>query len=439
MKKVVKFGGSSLADARQFQKVKNIIQSDPSRNIVVVSAAGKRFKDDNKVTDLLYLCHAHMKYGVSDDGIMKIIKERYISIRDELNLTLDLEEEFNVIQKQRSLENLDYLVSRGEYLCARLMSEYLGYDFVDAKDFIVFDFNGKLNREKTKEAFKKLNVLHPKMVVPGFYGAYVNQKIKIMSRGGSDITGSLLADLIDADVYENWSDVSGILMADPKIIRDPKRIESITYSELRELSYMGANVLHEEAIFPVREKNIPINILNTNDPTNPGTMILNDCSEWDKKQPAHFITGIAGKKDFTTITIYKSGISAEVGVALKAFEVLKKYGISVENMPCGIDSFSLIISTQALTNCQYELLSDLKSALEPESIRVSDHLSLIAVVGRGMVANPGISGQIFGELGINNINIQTISQGADELNIIVGVHNDDFEKTIQVIYEKFLR
>lgn len=436
--KIVKFGGSSLADANQFRKVKKIIESDESRKIVVVSAIGKRFKDDNKITDLLYLCHAHLQYSVSADNIFKIIEERYMQIKNDLHLDFDLEYEFELIKKNMSKENIDYLVSRGEYLCAKLMSEYLGYDFVDAKDFIIFDYNGKINMEKTKEAFMEIYPFHSHMVVPGFYGS-IASKIKIMSRGGSDITGSILADLLDAEVYENWSDVSGILVADPRIIREPKRIESITYNELRELSYMGANVLHDEAIFPVKEKNIPINIRNTNDPSNPGTMILNDCSKLDKENPPHMITGIAGKKDFTTITIYKNGISNETGVALKAFRVLEKYKISIENMPCGIDSFSLIISTQKINDCLYEILADLKEVLQPDSIRVSDHLSLIAVVGRGMVKNPGISGKIFGELGAHQINIQTISQGADELNIILGVNNDDFEKTIQVIYEKFIR
>ncbi|MGN1342959.1 MAG: aspartate kinase [Traorella sp.] len=437
--KIAKFGGSSLADATQFKKVKNIIQQDSNRKIVVVSAIGKRFKDDNKVTDLLYLCHAHLKYDVSFENIFQLIKERYISIKNELNLKIDLEKEFQIIRQTMSKDDLDYIVSRGEYLCAKMMSEYLGYDFIDAKDFILFDYNGKINFEKTKEEFMKNYLINQNIVVPGFYGSINKQKIKLMSRGGSDITGSILADILDADVYENFSDVSGILCADPRIVKQPKRIDRITYNELRELSYMGANVLHDEAIFPVKNKNIPINIRNTNDPDNPGTMILNDCSELDKKDPPHFITGIAGKKDFTSITIYKSGISSQPGVALKAFSVLNKYQISIENMPCGIDSFSLIVSTNKIQDHLYELLADLKEILEPDHIRVSDHLSLIAVVGRGMVKNTGISGKIFGELGNHQINIQTISQGADELNIILGVHNDDFEKTIQVIYEKFIR
>ena len=437
--KIVKFGGSSLADATQFKKVKAIIDSDSERKIVVVSAAGKRFKDDNKITDLLYLCHAHLKYGVSIDSIFNIIKERYISIKKELYLKTDLDYEFDLIRNTMSKDDVDYIVSRGEYLCAKLMAEYLGYDFIDAKDFIIFDYNGKVNLEKTKEEFMKIYPGHERIVVPGFYGSINKQKIKIMSRGGSDITGSILADIMDADVYENFSDVSGILCADPRIVDNPKRIDRITYSELRELSYMGANVLHDEAIFPVKKKNIPINIRNTNEPDNPGTMILNDCSELDKNDPPHFITGIAGKKDFTSITIYKSGSSNQVGIAVKAFNIFEKYKISIENIPCGIDSFSCIVSSSNIQDCLYEILAEIKEELEPDNIRVLDHLSLIAVVGRGMVKNTGISGKIFGELGNNQINIQTISQGADELNIILGVHNNDFEKTIKVIYEKFIR
>lgn len=437
--KIVKFGGSSLADANQFRKVKKIIQSDEKRQIVVVSAIGKRFKDDNKITDLLYLCHAHLQYHVSIENIFRIIEERYFAIKNELNLSIDLEKEFQIIRNSMSKDDVDYIVSRGEYLCAKMMSEYLGYTFIDAKDFILFDYNGKINMNKTKEAFLEYYSKYKKVVVPGFYGSINKQKIKLMTRGGSDITGSILADIVNAQVYENFSDVSGILCADPRIVTNPKRIESITYNELRELSYMGANVLHDEAIFPVKAKNIPINIRNTNDPDNPGTLILEDCSELDKKASPHFITGIAGKKDFTTITISKSGSSNQTGIALKAFRVLEKYNLSLENMPCGIDSFSLILSSNKLKECLYELIHDLKETLQPDTIRVSDHLSLIAVVGRGMVNNPGISGKIFGELGNNQINIQTISQGADELNIILGVHNDDFEKTIQVIYEKFIR
>lgn len=439
MIKVAKFGGSSVADASQFRKVKAIIEKDETRKIVVVSASGRRFKDDNKITDLLYLCQAHIKYSVSYDSIFHLIEERFQSIKNHLHLCYDLNKEFKII---RSIMNkntsIDAIVSRGEYLTACLMSEYLGYAFADAKDLIHFHYDGKLDHEKTKQAFDKIMRVHEKIVVPGFYGSLPNGEIHIMSRGGSDITGAILADLCDADVYENWTDVSGILVADPRIIENPKPIVSITYNELRELSYMGANVLHEEAIFPIKAKNIPINIKNTNDPDNPGTIILEDCSKLDAQNPPHIITGIAGKKDFTSVTIYRSGLSNEYGIVKNGLQVFANYKIPVDNVPMGIDSFSVVAASDKLNHCLYELIADLKEALSPDSIKVSDNLSLIAVVGRGMADSLGLSGKLFGELGANNINIRTISQGADELNILVGVDTKDFEKTIRVIYQKFI-
>lgn len=439
MLKVAKFGGSSLADSNQFIKVKKIIESDESRKVVVVSACGKRFDDDNKVTDLLYLCHAHLKYGVSYEPIFSLIEERYYSIKKNLKLNCDLDSEFKEIRsKMKKGMNVDYLVSRGEYLCALLMSEYLGYTFVDAKDLFLFNFNGSLNEEKSKLAFNQLIENNSKIVVPGFYGSLPNQDIKVMSRGGSDISGALLADMSEASVYENWSDVSGILVADPRIIQNPSSIETITYSELRELSYMGANVLHDEAIFPVKNRNIPINIRNTNDPTHPGTMILNDCSEQDKRKKPLQITGISGKKDFTSITIYKHGISNEYGIAKKALQVFENYKISIDNCPIGIDSFSIIVATEKIQSCLYELLNELKETLQPDDLKVADDLAMVATVGRGMVNFPGMSGKLFNELGLNHINIRTISQGSDELNIMVGVETKDFERTIQVIYNKFI-
>ncbi len=439
MIKVAKFGGSSVADASQFRKVKAIIEKDETRKIVVVSASGRRFKDDNKITDLLYLCQAHIKYSVSYDSIFHLIEERFQSIKNDLHLCYDLNKEFKII---RSIMNkntsIDAIVSRGEYLTACLMSEYLGYAFADAKDLIHFHYDGKLDHEKTKQAFDEIMRVHEKIVVPGFYGSLPNGEIHIMSRGGSDITGAILADLCDADVYENWTDVSGILVADPRIIENPKPIVSITYNELRELSYMGANVLHEEAIFPIKAKNIPINIKNTNDPDNPGTIILEDCSKLDAQNPPHIITGIAGKKDFTSVTIYRSGLSNEYGIVKNGLQVFANYKIPVDNVPMGIDSFSVVAASDKLNHCLYELIADLKEALSPDSIKVSDNLSLIAVVGRGMADSLGLSGKLFGELGANNINIRTISQGADELNILVGVDTKDFEKTIRVIYQKFI-
>lgn len=440
MLKVAKFGGSSLADATQFKKIKKIIESDKTRCFVVVSATGKRFKDDNKVTDLLYLCHAHIKYGVSYDAIFSLIEERYLSIKNELQLSFDLEHEFQMIRSQMNNNvQLDYLVSRGEYLTAKLMAEYLNYDFVDAKDFISFNFDGSLNMEKTSALLNNILKDHKKIVVPGFYGTLPNGTIKVMSRGGSDITGSIIANIINATVYENWTDVSGILMADPRIIENPKQIERITYSELRELSYMGANVLHEEAIFPVKEKNIPINILNTNDPSNPGTMIMENCQKFDEKNPPHFITGIAGRKDFTVVSVYKSHMSNEIGIVRKVLQVFENYKISIENIPSGIDSFSIIVASEQVENCLYDIIADIKESVHPDTVKVIDKIALIATVGRGMVYRPGISGKLFAQLGNHDINIRLINQGSDEINIIVGVENRDFEKTIRVIYDKFIR
>ena len=437
--KVVKFGGSSLADAHQFKKVKDIILSDEQRKVIVVSAPGKRFKSDNKITDLLYLCHAHVKYGVFYDTIFNTIKERFEEINETLGLGVDLDKEFKTIKDNISKDNLDYIVSRGEYLSALLLSKYLGYDFIDARDFISFKYDGSIDFEMTKTRFDSLKLKHRTMVVPGFYGLGVSGRIKIMSRGGSDITGSILADLLDAEIYENFSDVSGILSADPSIIKNPKSIPIITYAELRELSYLGAKVLHEEAIFPVKAKNIPINILNTNHPEDKGTMILHDTYEYDMTHEVSMITGISGKKDFISITVYKSGSSAMVGVIKKALEILEEYKVSVENMPCGIDSFSLIVSKDSVNDILYEMVDEIKKALDTKSVSISEPIALIGIVGRAMVNSPGISGKIFGELGNHNINIETISQGADELNIMVGVKNEDFEKTISVIYERFIR
>ena len=426
MIKVSKFGGSSVADAMQFEKVKRIIESDPSRQFVVVSATGKRFKDDNKVTDLLYLCHAHLKYGVSYENIFSLIEERYYAIQKDLKLKTDLQKEFAEIRSKMNRDmSIDYLVSRGEYLTGLLMAEYLGFDFADAASFIIFNYDGSINFEKTQSALEKILEEHTRLVVPGFYGVLPNGMVKV-------------ANVINADVYENWTDVSGILVADPRIIENPRRIESITYNELRELSYMGANVLHEEAIFPVKEKNIPINIRNTNEPDNPGTMIMEDCSALDKKNPPHFITGISGRKNFTAFTINRSHMSNEIGIVRRVLQVFENYKISIENIPSGIDSFSVVVASEKVENCIYDLIADIKESVNPDSIKTYENLSLIAIVGRGMVYRPGISGKVFGELGKHDINIRTINQGSDEINIVVGVENKDFEKTIRVMYERFI-
>lgn len=437
MIKVVKFGGSSLADAKQFQKVKGIVSSDDARRFVVVSAAGRRQKEDNKITDLLYLCHAHLKYSVNCDAIFQMIKERFLSIKQDLGLSYPIEKDLDSLQGAlRKSIPLDYLVSRGEYFTAKLMAEYLGYTFLDAKDFIYFSYDGQIDFIKTKEMLEHYLQQHDHFVIPGFYGAMPDGKVRIMARGGSDITGAIVAKVVDADVYENWTDVSGILMADPRIVKNPKRIEQITYSELRELSYMGANVLHEDAIFPVKEKNIPINIRNTNDPDNPGTMIMED--ENEERNQSSPITGIAGSKDFTVVAIYKNHMSNEVGIIKRALEVFEKYQISIEHIPSGIDSFSIVVNSADIKDNIYDIVAQVKASCKPDKVKVINDIALIATVGRHMSSRPGISGQLFAELGKNDINIRMIAQGSDEINIIVGVENKDFEKTTKVIYERFV-
>lgn len=439
MIKVAKFGGSSLADAEQFKKVKNIIENDENRRIVVVSAAGKRFKEDNKITDLLYLCYAHIKYSVSYESMFSIIENRYLEIRDELGLKCNLESEFRIIKsRMKKGMNRDYLVSRGEYLAGMLMAEYLGYDFIDAENVIFFDYNGKVDIEKTREAMEKAIERNPKGVIPGFYGTLPNGEIKLFSRGGSDITGAIVSDCIKAAVYENWTDVSGILMADPNVVKDPKRIEIITYSELRELSYMGANVLHTDAVAPVKKANIPINIRNTNAPENPGTIIVDENNELLKNAKNYFITGIAGKKDFSVISIYKDHMSGEVGAIRKVLEIFEKYKVSIEHIPTGIDTFSIVTATENIKKYLYEIVADIKKECDPSEVKVIDNISLIATVGRNMADRPGMSGKLFAAIGNSGVNIRMISQGSDEINIIVGVENEDFEKAINVIYNNFV-
>ena len=432
---VVKFGGSSMANAGQFQKVKNIVNANKDRKIVVVSAAGKRNSEDTKLTDLLFLLHAHLKYQVSYTHVMKMIEDRFFDIKNQLNLSFDLEKELNDLKATLNKNtNQDFLVSRGEYITAKLMSEYLGYTFVDAKDLIFFNYDGSFNMPKIKEATKEAFEKYGKIIVPGFYGSLPDGNIKLLSRGGSDITGSLLAAAVNAEKYENWTDVSGVLMADPRIVKNPKGINQITYNELRELSYMGASVLHQETVFPVQQANIPINILNTNAADDPGTIIMENCT--DKTQ---IITGIAGRKDFTSFTIHKDHISDQVGVIRDALDVFAKYNISVEHVPTGIDNFSVVVASADVEKCIYDLIHDLNTTIKGSTVEIDDGIALIAVVGRNMASKPGISGQIFGVLGEHNINIKMIAQGARELTIIVGVLNSDFEKTINTIYNHFVK
>ena len=439
MLKVLKFGGSSMADARQFEKVKSIVQADPARRVVIVSAAGKRFSDDHKLTDLLYLCHAHLKYGVSCDNVFDMIRSRYMEIRDDLGLQTDLETEFDALRRKMDKGiSQDELVSRGEYFAAQLMADYLGYDFLDSELWLKFNLDGTVDQETSYEALSRA-ASGRRVVIPGFYGAMPDGTIKTFTRGGSDITGALAAAALNADVYENWTDVSGFLMADPRIVSDPLPIERITYSELRELSYIGAQVLHEGTIFPVREKNIPLNIRNTNQPDHPGTMIRESFDELEESKDSSFITGIAGRKDFSVITITKNGMSNEVGTLRRILEILEKYQLVVEYLPSGIDSVSLVVAADKLRPCQYQILGEIQKALKPDTIHVTEDMAIVAAVGRKMAFKPGISGKIFAALGENGINIRMITQGPEELNIIVGVDNKDFAGAIRVLYNSFVK
>ncbi len=435
MQKVVKFGGSSLADAGQFAKVKNIIESDASRNIVVVSALGKRNKDDHKITDLLYLTEAHLKYGVDAKSVFDIVKTRYFEVKNDLNLDLDLEKEFEIIESKFSKTvDKEMLVSRGEYLAAKMMAKYLNYQFVDAAELIYFDYSGKVDNEKTDKAIKEVLAKYQKIVVPGFYGVYPDGKIHLLSRGGSDVTGSLLAKGADATIYENWTDVSGFLVTDPRIVDNPKQIKEISYEELRELSYMGANVLHEDTIFPVQELDIPINIKNTNKPEDAGTIIASNPLDTNQ-----IITGIAGKKDYESITIIKKPKTEKLKVMREVLDVMAKYGINVEHMPSSIDTFSLIIESKKIAKHLYEVIYELKSLEDVMDVIVENDIALVAVVGRNMATKPGMSAKLFSIFGTNKINIKVIAQASQELSIIVGVENKDFEKAIKAIYDGLVK
>ena len=435
--KVVKFGGSSMADAGQYRKIRDILLADPERKVVVVSAAGKRFKDDHKITDLLYLCHAHTQYGVDCSSIFEMISSRYIEIRNELGIDLDLETEFAALKQRLDNKelNADEMASRGEYFSAKLMAAFLGFQFIDAADWIQFNFDGTVDQESTYENLQNLVVQGIGAVIPGFYGQMPDGHIRTFSRGGSDITGALAAAALDADVYENWTDVSGILMADPRLVDNPMAIPQVTYDELRELSYSGASVLHEDAIFPVREKNIPLNIRNTNDPQAPGTMIQESFQgEYDTDR---FITGITGKKDFTIISLSKRGMSNQVGVLHKVLTILVRHKISVDYVPNGIDNVSIVLPTESIASKLYTILGEIQQEVAPDKLEVHDQIAIVAAVGRQMACRPGISGKIFAALGEAGINIRMINQGPDELNIIFGVDNRDFKNAIKVLYNSF--
>lgn len=433
--KVVKFGGSSLADAAQFKKVYEIIVNDPSRRYVVPSAPGKRSKDDTKVTDMLYSCYEAAAAGDNIDMHFSLIEKRYNDIINGIGLELSLDKEFELIKVAFAHKaGKDYAASRGEYLNGLVLAAYLGFDFIDPAEYIFFNEDGTFDSEKTNVLLSCELRRHECAVIPGFYGSMPNDTIKTFSRGGSDITGSIVARAVGADVYENWTDVDGFLMADPRIVKDPKIIKTITYRELRELSYMGATVLHEDSIFPVRYAGIPINIRNTNNPAADGTMIIAHSYENDGHG---IITGIAGKKGFSTVTVEKDLMNSELGFGRRVLEVFENHGLSFEHLPSGIDTMSVIISTSELESKRDQIMNGIFRAVTPDSLTIEDEIALIAVVGRGMVEAKGTALRIFRSLYDADINIKMIDQGSSELNIIVGIKETDFEKAMSAIYGEF--
>lgn len=436
MSKVVKFGGSSLADAGQFRKVADIIKSDSERCYVVPSAPGKRFSDDTKVTDLLYQCYEKVITGEDFAKAFQPARERFDGIISDLGLDLSLEDEYVKIGKDfRGGANRDYAASRGEYLNGIILANYLGYEFVDAANGIFFDHDGKFDADVTNACLGAILERIPRAVVPGFYGAMPDGSIKTFSRGGSDFTGSVVAKAVNASLYENWTDVSGFLVADPRIVKNPEGIGIITYSELRELSYMGAGVLHEDAIFPVRSANIPINIKNTNAPDDAGTLIVPSA---DDKPSKYLITGIAGKKNFSVISIEKDRMNSSKGFMRRLLQVLENHAIFPEHMPTGIDTISIVVNSHELDGQREKLTERLKEVVRPDHFEIIDGMALIAVVGRGMKSAKGTATRVFAALSHADINIRMIDQGSSELNIIVGINEADFEKAIQVIYDMFI-
>lgn len=435
--KVVKFGGSSLADAEQFKKVANIVKADETRHYVVASAPGKRSDDDTKVTDMLYKCYHEAARGREFEGLFADIIKRFQDIVSGLGIEFDLEKEFELI-KSAFLHKAgkDYAASRGEYLNSKILAAYLGFDFIDAADVILFNDDGTLNMEGTNTLLASILEDHGRAVIPGFYGSMPNDTIKTFSRGGSDITGSIVARAAKADLYENWTDVSGFLMADPRIIKDPLRIETITYAELRELSYMGATVLHEEAIFPVRFADIPINIRNTNSPEDEGTYIV---PSTDKVDMEHIITGIAGKRGFSVLWIEKDMMNSEIGFGRKVLEVFEKHNISFEHLPSGVDTMSVVVATSAIAEIKDQIKADICRAVNPDKIMIEDDLALLAIVGRGMVKAKGTAARAFSAVANSGTNIRMIDQGSSEKCIIMGVEADDLDTAMNAIYDEFVK
>ena len=436
MSKVVKFGGSSLANAEQFKKVADIIHADKSRRYVVPSAPGKRFQEDTKVTDMLYECYALADAGKDFKKALQEIKDRYQEIIDGLKLELSLEDEFKVIEKRfKEKAGRDYAASRGEYLNGIVLAAYLGFEFIDAAEVIFFfDEEGNWDSERTHDALVDRLKGCKNAVIPGFYGSLPDGRIKTFSRGGSDITGSIVAQAAGVDVYENWTDVSGFLIADPRIIDNPKGIDVITYRELRELSYMGATVLHEDAIFPVRQESIPINIRNTNAPEDEGTWIVGSTCQKSK----YVITGIAGKKGFCSVSVEKDMMNSEIGFGRKVLSAFEEQGISFEHMPSGIDTLTVFVHQDEFMDKEQKVVAGIHRMVKPDDIEIESDLALIAVVGRGMKSTRGTAGRIFSALAHSNVNVKMIDQGSSELNIIIGVNNADFETAIRAIYDIFV-
>ncbi|MGM9642559.1 MAG: aspartate kinase [Eubacteriales bacterium] len=437
--KVVKFGGSSLADADKFRRVAQIIADDPERRYVVPSAPGKRFSDDIKITDMLYQCYSLARdtsTRAEFETCYNNICARFRGIIADLGLSFDISGELDYIKNAiLGRAGRDFAASRGEYLSGLILAKFTGFDFIDAESVILFNDNGTFNAEKTQEVLSAELARHEHAIIPGFYGMMPNGTLKTFSRGGSDITGSIVARAAGADLYENWTDVSGFMMADPRIVKNPRSIDTVTYRELRELSYMGATVLHEDAIFPVRIAGIPINIRNTMRPGDEGTMIVASASDYDKN---HIITGIAGRKGFSVLTVEDDLMNSQIGYGRRLLEVFEEYGIAFEHMPTGIDTMSVIVSTAEIEPVRDKLITSLSRTLKPDSITVDDGLALIAVVGRGMVKAKGTAARVFSAVSNAGVNIRMIDQGSSELNIILGVEEGDFETTVKAIYDEFV-
>jgi len=437
--KVVKFGGSSLADAKQFVKVANIIKSDSKRKYVVPSAPGKRFSKDIKVTDMLYNCAELAGSGIDFTEAFNKIVERYNEIIKDLNIDFSLDREFEVIKSElKARPAKDFAASRGEYLNGKLLAAYLGFEFVDAGDIIVFDTNGNLMLDETVKRTRERLSETEYAVIPGFYGKTTEGIVKTFSRGGSDVTGSIVARAVNADIYENWTDVSGFLVADPRIVEDPDVISIITYRELRELSYMGATVLHEDAIFPVREAGIPINIKNTNRPQDDGTMIVSDDHDFNDEAVPHTITGIAGRKGFSVINIEKAMMNSERGFGMKVLKVLYDNGLSFEHMPSGIDTMSVILDTNTFKPVEDKVIAQLRKEVNPDNVETENGIALLAIVGRRMKNTRGTVARLFASLAHARINVKMVDQGSSELNVIVGLNESDLNEAIRKIYDMFI-